>query len=283
MTNTKITCHARGLFFLVVAVLAFGAVQSAYAANVGYYDMNAGEGSPDQVAPITAAGHTPVNMIDLSPSELSGIDVLFVQNPSNGSYGSEYLGALADIEAAVSGGLVLVIHDRYVSNAESILPGGATFDIIRDFTDDANIEILDDTTLVTNGPGGMLDDTSLDGGTSSSHGYAVVGTLPGDGTFILSRTSPDEIVSFSYPFGSGAVYYSSIPLDYYLAGAGPATVVANMTGIYAVNVVEYAVSGAGGFILPPYKDVPALGAWGLVALVLLMLGLAMPALGRRIG
>lgn len=282
MTKNTNARGARGVVLLLAAGLAFGAFQNAQAANVGYYDMSVGEGSADQVAAITAAGHTPVNVVDLSPAELSGIDVLLVQNPDNGSYSAEYLGALADIESAVTAGLSLVIHDRFVTDAELILPGGGSFDIIRDFSDDSNIDILDDTTLVTNGPGGVLDDTSLDGGTSSSHGYAVVGTLPGNGTFIMSRTSPDEIVSFSYPYGSGLVYYSSIPLDYYLAGGGPAAVIANMTNIYAVNVVEYGVSGA-GLVLPPYLPVPTLSSLGLATLILLMLGLALPALGRRIG
>jgi hypothetical protein len=218
---------------------------SAFAANVGYYDMSAGQGAANQVAPITTAGHTAVNIVDLSPAELSGIDVLMVQNPSNGGYGAEYLGALTDIEAAVNAGMRLVIHDRFVTDAETILPDSAGFDIIRDFTDDANIDILDNTTLVTNGPGGTLDDSSLDGGTSSSHGFAVQGTLPAGSVFILSRTIDEEIVTFSYPFGSGSVLYSSIPLDYYLNGSGS---VAAFADIYAVNVVAYAVDGMEGSV-----------------------------------
>jgi len=225
------------------AVLVSG---SLMAANVGYYDMELGQGSPDQVAPITGAGHTPVDIVDLSPAELSGIDVLFVQNPSNDDFGAEYLGALADIEAAVNAGMRLVIHDRYVTDGETILPGGGGFDIQRDFSDDENIDILDATTLVTNGPGGVLDNTSLDGGNSSSHGFAVVGTLPGGGRFILTRSDIEEIVTFSYPFGAGAVLYSSIPLDFYLAGSGNNPPRDNMTDIYAVNVIAYAVEGMGG-------------------------------------
>jgi hypothetical protein len=226
-----------------IAVLFSGA---ALAANVGYYDMDEGQGNPEQVAPITAAGHTPVDIVDLSPAELAGIDVLFVQNPDNDAFGAEYLGALADIESAVNSGMRLVIHDRFVTDAESILPAGAGFDIVRDFTDDANIDILDSSTLVTNGPGGVLDDTSLDGGNSSSHGFAVVGTLPAGGAFILTRSDMEEIVTFSYPFGSGAVLYSSIPLDFYLGGSGSNPPRDNFTNIYAVNVIAYAVEGMMG-------------------------------------
>jgi hypothetical protein len=283
MKRTPNVRPARRAAIIAALLLSATWLQSAQAENVGYYDMSVGQGSPNQEASITAAGHTPVNIVDLSPTELAGIDVLVVQNPSNSSYSAEYLGALADIEAAVNSGMALVIHDRYVDIAETILPGGAGFDIIRDFSDDADINILDSSTLVTDGPGGVLDDTSLDGGNSSSHGYAVVGSLPGSGTFILSRSNPDEIVSFSYSFGSGLVFYSSIPLDYYLAGAGPTTVQQNMANIYAPNVVAYAVAGASGVVIVQPIDVPTLNTWGLMALIVLVLGLAIPLLGRRYG
>jgi hypothetical protein len=134
-----------------------------------------------------------------------------------------------------------------VTDAESILPGGGSFDIIRDTdADTANIDILDGTTLVTNGPGSVLDDTSLDGGNLSSHGFAVVGSLPAGGVFILTRMDMEEIVTFSYPFGSGAVLYSSIPLDFYLAGSGNNPPRDNMNDIYAVSVIAYAVEGMTG-------------------------------------
>ena len=47
-------------------------------AQVGYYDMGAGAGVADQVPPIVAAGHVPVQIFNLSAAELSGIDVQFV-------------------------------------------------------------------------------------------------------------------------------------------------------------------------------------------------------------
>jgi hypothetical protein len=229
------------LLSLALLLMASGTV---YAANVGYYDMVVGQGDPGQTAAITAAGHTPVNIVDLSPAELAGIDVLLVQNPSNGIFGAEYLSALADIEAAVNSGMRLVIHDRLVTGAHTILPDGAGFTILRDSSDNANIDVLDDSTLVTNGPGGVVDNTTLDGGSSSSHGFTVAGTLPAGTAFILTRTNPDEIVTFSYPVGAGAVLYSSIPLDCYL-GDGDCTFLAVTAGmeIYATNVVAYAVDG----------------------------------------
>lgn len=251
-----------------VAIAAGLLAAPAFAANVGYYDMGAGEGVANQVAPISAAGHTPVQIFDLSPAELSGIAVLMVQNGSNGSYGGEYLAALADIQQAVLNGMGLVIHDRFVDDAETILPGGGAFDIIRDTgTNTSDINILDNGTLVTNGPGGMLDDTSLDGGNLSSHGYAVAGSLPGAGRFILSRPDPAQIVSFSYSFGAGGVFYSSIPLDFYLGGAGTNPPADAMRDIYAVNVVAFAVQGAFGS-RGPSIPVPVFGLPGLLLLIL---------------
>lgn len=239
---------------MVAGLLALAA--SAQAANVGYYDMFylGGQGNPNQVASILAAGHTPVLLTDLSAADLAGIDVLYVQNPSNGSFGGEYIARIPEIEAAVANGMVLIIHDRYVDLAETILPGGAGFDIVRDFSDDANIDILDDTTLVTNGPGGVLDNSSLDGGTSSSHGFAVAGSLPGDGVNILSRTDPEEIVTMCYPFEGGSVVYSTIPLEYYFDGGGPNPPRSNFTDIYAPNVVAYGAEGACGGTLEIFKS-----------------------------
>ncbi|MFQ5570129.1 MAG: T9SS type A sorting domain-containing protein [Rhodothermales bacterium] len=230
---------------LLVAVLLWALPQPTTAqTRIGYYDMSLGAGNPIQVPAITSLGHTPVDMTDLSTTDFDNadIDVLVVQNPSNGGYGAEYTSRLADIEAWVAAGGVLIMHDRRVTEAATMLPGGSGFSLFRDFSDDADIDVRDNSTLVTNGPAGVIDNTSLDGGTSSTHGFAVVGTLPGSGVFILSRSDPDEIVTFAYLFGSGCVIYSSIPLDFYLAGFGPNPPRDNFTLIYTPNVIAYAVS-----------------------------------------
>lgn len=112
-------------------------------ANIGYYDMSFGQGNPNQVAAILASGNTPVQLFNLTAAELAGVQVIDVQNPDNGGYGGEYLSRLTDIQNAVSAGKALVIHDRYVDPAETILPGGAGFNIVRDFSDQANIDVLD--------------------------------------------------------------------------------------------------------------------------------------------
>jgi hypothetical protein len=208
-------------------------------AVVGYYDMLSGQGVSSQVAAITAAGHTPVQLTDLTTADLSGVDVIDIQNPDNFAYGTEYLSRLASIQNAVSNGKVLVIHDRYVDQAESILPGGGGFNVVRDFSDPADIDVLDNTTLVTNGPGGVINNSTLDGGSSSSHGFAISGSLPGTSKRILSTGDPTHIVTFSYSFGSGSVIYSSIPLDYYRSQPAYKP---GFSNIYAPNVLAYAAT-----------------------------------------
>ena len=122
----------KSLFVAGICVVLLAAVPSAVNAQiVGYYNMGAGQGTGNQVAPITTAGGSAVNITVPNAAQLAGLDVLWVLNGSNGGYGGEYVANLADIQAAVSAGLVLIIHDRFVANAETILPGGALFNVIR--------------------------------------------------------------------------------------------------------------------------------------------------------
>ena len=217
--------------------------------NVGYYDMSLGQGNSTQVAAIVAAGHNPVLITDLSAAELAGIDMLVVQNPDNGGYSAEYLAALADIEAAVNGGLTLIIHDRHVDSAESILPGSGGFtiqgyDTLFGGAYGSDVEFLDDGHSVADGPGGLLGDLSLDGGNFSTHGYAISGTLPSDADIILTTGDANHVVTFTYGVGDGHVIYSSIPIDFYLAynfDNTPGTPdIWDLADNYMTNLIDYA-------------------------------------------
>ncbi|MFA5941165.1 MAG: PKD domain-containing protein [Sinimarinibacterium sp.] len=236
MKWTTRLCHAT-----LLSLAAWGAPSMVWAANVGYYEMCNGQGASYQVAPINAAGHTPVNVTVPDASQLAGIDVLFVTNCDNGGFGGEYLGNLSSIAAAVhNDGLVLVLHDRYVAGAGAALPGSGGISFVRDFSDHSNID-LRTSNLVTNGPAGTLTDASLDGGCSSSHGYADAASLPVGAINILSTGTASHSVLFSYGHGAGKVLYSSIPLDFYLAGnncnIGPTA-----RNVYTPNVITYAAS-----------------------------------------
>lgn len=206
--------------------------------RVGYYDLDFDAGNPAQAGPIAAAGLEAFDVGALAAADLAQYDILFVQNPSNFEFSATFRNSLVKIHQFVSNGGVLVLHDRNVESAASVLPGAAGT-ILRDFADDANIDIVDDTTRVTNGPAGILTNDSLDGGTSSSHGYILATTVPAGAQGVLSTGDPSHLVTYSYPFGSGRVVYSTIPLDYYLDGSGPTVVNQNMAR-YAANVLAYA-------------------------------------------
>lgn len=207
-------------------------------AVVGYYNLTSNRGASTQVAPIVTAGHIPVDVGDLRTADLDQFDVLFVQNSSNSGYSSIYLNELPRIFDWIEAGGVLIFHDRHVANAENVLPG-APGNILRNFSDDRNIQILDDTTLVTDGPGGIVTNTSLDGGNSSSHGFVLADSVPADAVGILSTGTPDNWVLYTYGFGTGQVVYSTIPLDFYLAGSGPSGVSTRIRTVYAPNVVAW--------------------------------------------
>src|SRR5262245_60129159 len=205
-------------------------------AVVGYYDMSLGQGNANQVYPIQHAGQTPVLLTDLTAADLAGVDVLFVQNPDNDKYGAEFLSRLPDIIASVASGKTLILHDRFVDLAETILPGGGTFDIRRNFDDPNNINVLPPAnSILIQGPGGTVTSGNLDGGGFSSHGYAIASSLPTGAKLLLSTGNPTNIVDFSYLYGNGYVLYSTIPLDYQLQFGGA------FRDIYAVNAVAYGV------------------------------------------
>ena len=207
------------------------------ALSIGYYSMSNGQGLSKQVAPIEDAGHTAVKMTTLSETELASVDILWAINPSNSSHGNEFKNAIDRIKERVDEGMILVIHDRQVGNAENILFGEEPADIVRKFTNSRAIDVVDENTVVGEGPGGLLTDSSIDGGNSSNHGYTKRETLPEDSLALLTTSDEDEVVDFAYKYGDGAVIYSSIPLDFYLSGY-----MANFKNIYAPNILQFAAS-----------------------------------------
>ncbi|GAB6194974.1 hypothetical protein [Lysobacter xanthus] len=230
MTSTRLA-----LALAALAGLSFGT--NAHAAKVGYFEMCTGTGNPGVATAITATGHTPVNVTTLDATTLASIDALFVTNCSNGGYNARYTSNLATVNTAVSNGLKLFIHDRYVTGAATILPLGVT---ATRATND-NIEIPAGSPITT-GVGGTLTATNLDGLSSSSHGYVNPGSLPSGAVTLLTRASAAEPVTVSYNVGSGRVVYSTIPLDCAFGGpcsSSPAT--PGMTTIYTPNLIAWAV------------------------------------------
>jgi Ca2+-binding RTX toxin-like protein len=184
-------------------------------ARVGYYDSLLGEGGAYQIDEIEAAGHTAVKIEDLSATELAGVDVLYVLNPSNSGWATEFSQALPQLTSAVENGLHLFVADRRVTEAADILPGGADISFVRapglrDVHLDENVP-----DIFLQGPGGPITETTYDDGTSSGHGYATRDSLPAGAVPIFTYPNADHILSFAYPLGQGTVYYTGIPLDFY--------------------------------------------------------------------
>ena len=215
--------------------------------NVGYYSVSNGIGVTKQVNAIETAGHTAIKMTTLSATELTTVDMLWVINPSNGGYANEFTNAYDDLEYAVkTNGLVMIMHDRAVGSAENVLFGEEPANIVRGWHSSKAIEVIDHTTVLAEGPGGILTDNSLDNGSSSSHGYTYIDTLPeSDSLALLTNAYSNEAVDFAYKYGEGAVIYSTIPLDFYLSSS----LVPDMKNIYAPNMIQFGAS----LLLDGYK------------------------------
>lgn len=252
-----------------------------------------GQGDVDQEPPILLAGHTPVWIDVPDAATLAGCEILFAQNESNDGFNTEWADNLPAIAAAVQGGMVLVFHDRAVGveeeggdpelpgNAADFVPGLSGAVCVRDFSDDEAIDVVTGGTAVTDGPFGVIDDSSLDGGSSSSHGYCTQASLPTGATSFLSRTISTESVAFAYFHGAGTVYYSTMPLDYYLDGSGDDPPRETYNTVYAPNVLTYAAEASPACRLPTLVDIPTLSPAGLGALAALLGAGSLWALRRR--
>lgn len=213
---------------------------SANATVVGYCVVQGGStceanaASTAAATEIGAAGMTALSLGGLTAADLTGIDVLWILNQNNGTPGTIVTDNVADLSAFVSGGHVLSFHDRNVNqglSAATYLPGGAGISFTSLLGSDIDIET--GGTTVTNGPFGTITNTSLDGGNYSDHGYATIASLPAGAVAILNNGTAGQIVDFYYLFGAGAVYYSSIPFDFYLTGGNdpPRTAILNIYGL----------------------------------------------------
>lgn len=251
---------------LFLAVLAAGSMLASAAANAlvfGYFLTPGTTGSPANA--ITAAGHTPQLLAGLSAGDLAGIDVLWILNGINGDPGTEVTGNVTTIGDFVTAGGVLSFHDRNVNqgiSAARYIPGAAGTTFVNDFS--AEIDVLTVNT-VTNGPAGAIGNTTLDGGNFSNHGYATLASLPAGAVAVLSNGNQDQIVDFYFPLGAGAVYYSSIPLDFYLDGGGNNPPGDEFRNIYAVNEAAFQGQLRGAVVPEPGSLALLALAGGLLA------------------
>lgn len=213
------------------------------APTVGYFtDFNPDSDGP--LGPILAAGYIPLKITNITSQSLADLRILFLDESSNGALTPALLARLPDIRNWVRAGGRLIVHDRSAGNLQpnQFLFGLTSTNTVRLAVDDVSI-IQPATTLVTAGPFGVVDNGTLDNGCNSVHGFVNVSNMPAGARAILSTgTSSNEVVALSYQWGAGFVYYSTIPLDYYLddGDCGNGTnLIMNLQQIYTPNVLTY--------------------------------------------
>ena len=228
---------------LVAGVLAVGLAASpacrAAPVVVGYYTD--GNNTTAPAAFITLVGDTPVQINDIGTANFNDFGKVFLLNSNNGSPSADLQGRAGDLANYVQGGGLFMYHSRNVAQGgftdNQLLPGGAGIALTTSFGTD--IDVATPGTLVTNGPFGTINNTTLDGGNFSTHGYADVSSLPPGAVSILSDGNPLHSVAFYYPFGAGFVYYSTIPLDFYINGAGNNPPADQFRDIYTPNAITF--------------------------------------------
>lgn len=186
-------------------------------AVIGYYSMMEGYGVSGMADDIIAAGHTPVAMDTLSAAELSQVDALYVWNGSNQGYSAEFLNAMPQISAGVANGMNMVVYDRAigVANPEAVLPG-TDLTVVRHLSADADLTNAGEAAL-GGGPAAGVNDTSIDGGNYTTHGYVNAASLPAGAEVLMTTAGGNaaQAVGFMYDFGAGTVQFYGIPMDFY--------------------------------------------------------------------
>ena len=246
-----------GAKFLVAAAIAAGLAAPASATVYGVY----GDSTKESLALIQGRGDTATKLSDLSAGSLKGIDVLWVLNNSQTAEPAELSRNASAIAGFVSAGGTFAYHDQGPAHAAAVLPGAAGVSFTQTVIHDIDVRVAG--TLLTGGPGGTVGDKTLDGGNAQSQGYAAVGTLPPGALAPLSSADPAQAVAFSYALGAGHVYYSAIPLNFFLTYPTD-----SMATVYAPNVVAF-LDGASASPVP----VPEPASMMLLGVGLLGLGL----------
>ena len=210
------------------------APSASHAGNVGYYGDNCYNVDPSSI--ITAAGHTPVAVATLDAPSLAGLQALFINGCT--------FATNAAVDTAVGNGMVLIWHDpNWGGQSSKSLPGGQSVPYTSYGGNTVQIDFPAGSP-VTNGPGGAIGNTSLDGGNSSNHGYVASASLPAGSQVLATQDVATNVTTFAYNTGAGRVVFSTIPLTCYFSG-GPCqeNVAAPGMQAYAKNVIAWAVTG----------------------------------------
>lgn len=204
---------------MLCVVMVMMSATRASALSIGTWSNSAfyNDGPPTYVdldAAITTAGQTHVLLPDLSAGSLASVDVVWVFNINNTNHVPAVVAATPDLEAFVAGGGVLLMDDWSGGQQNRAWLGlNSTSFTFNGFSQD--LTVLTPGHPAVDGPGGIVGNTSLDSLSSSSHGYATLASLPGGAQAVLSEAGDlTRITDFTYPYGSGHVYYSTQPMPF---------------------------------------------------------------------
>ncbi|HXJ76896.1 MAG TPA: immunoglobulin domain-containing protein, partial [Candidatus Dormibacteraeota bacterium] len=195
---------------------------------------------------VERANFATIEIQDIATFDFSRLSLLFLVVDSN-NRSTPLFDRLPEIETWVNNGGRLIVHDWFVSTdggPNPFLFAAPGVVLVQSFNE--NIQILPPgNNLVVAGPFGNLGNNSLDDAGTSSHGYALRGTLPPRALPILGAgPNTNAVTAFSYGLGAGSVYYAGMPLDHHLNLGG--TLGDTFRDVYIPNLVEHAASFTAG-------------------------------------
>ncbi|MFV2069737.1 MAG: hypothetical protein ACC645_22455, partial [Pirellulales bacterium] len=97
-----------------------------------------------------------------------------------------------------------------------LLPGAEDVVFVSDYGE--GIDVLAPASGLVTGPGGTIDDSTLDRGIR--YGFTR-SALPAGATAILSTNNASQVVAFDYPLGLGQVVVHTIAVEFYDDGSHP--------------------------------------------------------------
>ncbi|MBF0453122.1 MAG: hypothetical protein HQK75_20645, partial [Candidatus Magnetomorum sp.] len=222
-------------FLISVIFILHGFMGNLWACTVGYFtDGRTYDTTPATV--ITQAGYTPVHISDISIFDFNTVDVLMINVFLTSQPSQALQDRQAVIEIWVRAGGKMIIHDRSAGNAGNVLLIG-----LPDTTLTRNTNTFVSFTpfgtgnnALINGPYGTITSGML----KNSNGFVSLSSLPSEAiSYLVSGENSNNIASLGYPLGTGFIYYSGIPLDYYLLLTDTTQPGVNYRSIYLPNLL----------------------------------------------